>query len=120
MVFGSWSRESEHGGGVAVEDFFRVPWFQSGIADVLNGVIVKLSAFVRIIRAEANAVGAHRIHGGSERRRMSVAHAAIPHALGGDRRQLRQGMLPLGNIVEALKYHGDHPAQMRIDDFQFW
>jgi hypothetical protein len=49
----------------------------------------------------------------------AVADAAIPHALGGDRRRLGQRVLPFGNVVEALEDHGDHPAQMGIDDFQF-
>ncbi len=49
---------------------------------------------------------------------MSVAHAAIPHALRGDRRQLRQRMLPLGNVVQALVDHRQHSAEVRVDDFQ--
>ena len=42
--FGGCSRESEHVSGVAIQNFFSVPGFQIGMADVLDGVIEKLSA----------------------------------------------------------------------------
>src|SRR5579871_4068658 len=76
-------RESENAGGVPVEDLFRVPGLQAGLADVLDGFIEERAVFVRKIGAEADAVGAHGIDCGAQGGRMAVAHAAVPHALGG-------------------------------------